>query len=416
MKLTKRTIDAIKHPVEGQVFCWDDELPGFGLRVTPTRKTYIVQRRVAGRTVRVTLAPHGVYTPDQARSAAQMKLGQMAGGTDHNIEKKKKAVRSVTLDKAYTEYISTKRFTANTLRDYAKAIERGFADWKDKPVADITRTMIERRFNELSKTSSAQANQMFRFLRALFNYAMEKYAAPDGEPLMPSNPCNRLTALKKWHRLERRTRYIEPEKLKAWFAALEHNPTDSAHRNIVRDLCALLILTGLREQEGASLQWRDVDLTGKRITIRNTKNHHEHVLPIGNWLVALLKRRRTETGMSPFVFPADNADGHVKNHRKDILALCEQSGIEFRLHDLRRTFASIVNHHLERSLSVYTLKKLLNHASSDVTAGYMQFGAEDLRVPMQLVENFVLRCAGKIDTASVKGIKQARGTIGRNAS
>ena len=97
------------------------------------------------------------------------------------------------------------------------------------------------------------------------------------------------------------------------------------------------------------------------------------------------------------------------NHRKDVLALCKQSGVEFRFHDLRRTFASIVNHHLERSLSSYTVKKLLNHASgADVTAGYIQFGAEDLREPMQLVENFVLKCAGETATAPVKKIKHAR--------
>ena len=409
MKLTKRSVDAIKHPSQSQVFHWDDELPGFGLRVTPTRKTYIAQRRVAGRTVRVTLAPHGVYTPDQARKAALQKLGEMAGGVDHNQDRKRLEWQRITLNGAYEEYVAAKRFSDNTLRDYKKAIDKGFPDWKKKPVVEINRAMIERRFDQLSKTGPAQANQMFRFLRALLNFAMEKYSTAKGEPLIPSNPCNRLTALKKWHRIERRTRYIEPEKLRQWFAALEHDRTDPAQRNAVRDLCALLILTGLREQEGASLQWDDVDLTGKRITIRNTKNHREHVLPIGGWLAALLARRRLGTGLSAYVFPADNKEGHLMNHRKDVLALCKQSGVEFRFHDLRRTFASIVNHHLERSLSAYTVKKLLNHASgSDVTAGYIQFGAEDLREPMQLVENFVLKCAGEIGTGRVKSIKRTR--------
>ena len=97
------------------------------------------------------------------------------------------------------------------------------------------------------------------------------------------------------------------------------------------------------------------------------------------------------------------------NHRKDVLALCKQSGIEFRLHDLRRTFASIVNHHLQRSLSIYTVKKLLNHASgSDVTAGYIQFGTEDLRKPMQLVEDFVLKCAGAKAATTVLTLRGGR--------
>ena len=186
------------------------------------------------------------------------------------------------------------------------------------------------------------------------------------------------------------------------FGALSHSPAGSAHLNAVRDLCALLLLTGLREQEGASLKWTDVDLVGKRITIINTKSHRQHTLPIGDWLSNLLSRRKAQTGMSAFVFPAENAAGHVKHHRKNVLSLSKQSGIPFRLHDLRRTFASIVNHHLQQSLSLYTVKKLLNHATSgDVTAGYIQFGAEDLRQPMQMVEEFVLKHAGIQPSADV---------------
>jgi hypothetical protein len=68
---------------------------------------------------------------------------------------------------------------------------------------------------------------------------------------------------------------------------------------------------------------------------------------------------------------------------------------------LRRTFASIVNHQLERSLTPYTIKRLLNHSSGDITGGYIQFGVEDLREPMQLIESFVLRYAGLRRSAPV---------------
>jgi hypothetical protein len=41
-----------------------------------------------------------------------------------------------------------------------------------------------------------------------------------------------------------------------------------------------------------------------------------------------------------------------------------------------------------------------------VTAGYIQFGAEDLREPMELVEQFVLKCAGFQESAPVIPLKQ----------
>jgi integrase len=405
-KITKRVVDS-KPPGEKDIFVWDSELPGFGLKITPAgRKVYVAQSRVGGKTVRVTIGPHGVFTPEQARLEAKKKLGELAKGIHLNQAERVAKARAVTLGEAYRAYIEGRVLTENTLHDYAKAMRRGFADWVDKPVRDINRSMIEGRFNELSKASQAQANQMFRFLRALLNFAKEKYATDDGEPLIPSNPCDRLTALKRWHRIELRTHHIEPHQLKSWFAALLPSPSDSEHRRAIKDFCAFVLLTGCRDQEAAQLKWTDVNLIAGKVTFRETKNHRTHVLPIGVWLADLLKRRKAEAH-SPYIFPADNRTGHLKYHRKGVLAIAKASGVEFRLHDLRRTFASIVNHHLGRSFSEYTIKRLLNHSSGgDVTAGYIQFGAEDLREPMALVEQFVLKCAGFQESAPVIPLKQ----------
>lgn len=42
-KLTKRTVESAK-PCRGDVFVWDEHLPGFGLRVSPSGKRgYLVQ-------------------------------------------------------------------------------------------------------------------------------------------------------------------------------------------------------------------------------------------------------------------------------------------------------------------------------------------------------------------------------------
>ncbi len=401
-KITKRTVDAAQCPTTGQIFIWDSELPGFGLRITPTRKTYIVQNRVAGKTVRITIGLHGPLTPDQARREAVKLLGDMAKGVNRNQAERETKLRSVTLAEAFNAYVGSRPLSANTLKDYHKAMTRAFADWQDMPLVTLSRAMIERRFDQLSERSQAQANQQFRFLRALLNFSMEKYSTADGEPLIPSNPCNRLTALKKWHRIERRTRHIEPHQLEAWFRALAHNPDDTEHRNAVRDFCAFILLTGCREQEAGRLTWDDVDLSNRTVTFRQTKNHRTHTLPVGKWLSGLLARRKATAGASRYVFPADNREGHLMHHRKSVLAIGQQSGVPFTLHDLRRTFASIVNHRLERNFSAYTIKRLLNHSSGgDVTQGYIQFGVEDLREPMQAVETFVLKCAGLEQSAPI---------------
>src|SRR5690606_8079560 len=84
-KLTKRFVDlaALPSPGEKDIFHWDSELKGFGLRIKHTGiKSYLVQYRKDGRSRRLTLAKHGALTTDQARQRARIELGNVAKGED----------------------------------------------------------------------------------------------------------------------------------------------------------------------------------------------------------------------------------------------------------------------------------------------------------------------------------------------
>ena len=79
-KLTKRTVDATEIKASDYVL-WDDDLPGFGLRVFKSgKRSYVVQYRTAGRSRRYTIGLHGVWTPEEARREAKVLLGQVARG------------------------------------------------------------------------------------------------------------------------------------------------------------------------------------------------------------------------------------------------------------------------------------------------------------------------------------------------
>jgi hypothetical protein len=97
-RITKRTVDAAK-PRKADSYYWDEELSGFGLKVTPAgRKVYLVQYRLGGRkgrTRRVTIGQHGQITPTFAKDEAKRLLGTIASGRDPAAERDKGQGRQV---------------------------------------------------------------------------------------------------------------------------------------------------------------------------------------------------------------------------------------------------------------------------------------------------------------------------------
>lgn len=67
-RLTKSVVDRLPAPSTGYALHWDEQDRGFGLRITKDgKKSYVVQGRVHGKELRLTIGPHGVFTVDQAR-------------------------------------------------------------------------------------------------------------------------------------------------------------------------------------------------------------------------------------------------------------------------------------------------------------------------------------------------------------
>lgn len=399
LKITKANIDKIKRMPEG--IYRDSDLIGFAIRVRATKQTYIVDKKLNNRVIRKTIGNVGALTPEQAKKQAQILLGEMAKGIDIVAEEKKERAKSISLINAYIDYKTTRNLGEKTIYDYDRAMETTFKEWKNKEVTKINRDMIEKKFKNITEQSPAVANLHFRLLRAIFNFASEKYCV-DGEPIIPSNPCNRLKALKLWNRIERKETYIKPAQIKTFFHSLTIDKNDVMQMQQAKRQCMICLFTGARDQEVASLKKKNIDFEDNTITFEKTKNHHTHVLPLGKWLREYLLDFCSDLDADDYIFPANNKSGHLKDHRKAIKQIAKDCSINFSLHDLRRTFSSIVDHDLGIGFTPYTIKRLLNHAQNDVTGGYIRFGIEDLRKPMQLIEDFILTKAGIKEDASAE--------------
>ena len=387
VKLNKNFVNGIVSPQSGQVFYIDSSIKGFGIRVGKTAKAYYAEKRVHGKTPRVTIGTPGQITLDQARRKAQELLGTMAVGKNPNDDKKHRDAFSVTLEEAFKGYLNARKsLKPRTIQDYNYIMTHYFNDWRENTLVSISKDLVEERHAELGSRSHAQATYAMRFLRAIFNYAIGKYDDSQGNPVIQHNPVIRLSQIRSWYEVERRRTVITKDQLKPFMKAAE-----KLENRIIRDFLLFLLFTGLRKQEGITLKWEQVNFKSKTFTIQDTKNKEPLLLPMSDFIYNLLDSRSKER-INEYVFPGRGRTEHLAEPRRQMAKVTEISGVSFTLHDFRRTFITIAE---SLDISSYAVKKLVNHKTKgDVTAGYVIIDVERLREPMQKITDYILEKAG----------------------
>ena len=400
VKLTKSFIDQLELT---PAIYRDSELIGFAVRVNNSYKTYIVEKKVLGKSVRSTLGLHGNITLAQAREMAREKLLQMSQGLNPNTEKRKRiseederlniAKQKPTVRDAFDNYLSLKSLKPRTVHDYMVVRDKYLGDWQSVKLDEISRRMIQEKHAELSKSSKAQANMAMRVFSAIYNFSVEHYLGDDDQPiLIPYNPTKTLSAKKVWNKVKRRKTYINEDQLPDWIRAIFEYQDRGQALETNRDFILTLILTGFRREECESLPWSSIDLKYGTITSIDPKNGEPHTLPLGDFLFELMKKRRRNV-QSDWVFPsAKSRTGHIVNISKVRAKINDLCAVKFTFHDLRRTFGSIAE---GLDYGHYTIKRLLNHKKdsddNDVTSGYVQVSDKRLREAMNEIEEIVLK-------------------------
>ncbi|TAL65060.1 MAG: DUF4102 domain-containing protein [Legionella sp.] len=409
MRINKSNIEslpipkAVKDGQSAQKKYYDDNLKGFGVRVTSGgTKAFFVEKLINKKLSRITVGRYPEITPELARKKATELLGQIAMGKDPVAEKRAESIRSITLNEVFNEYLKTRKtLKPKTISNYSQIINKAFPTWKNKPILSITKDRIAKHHEKLgTEHGEAYANLAMRVLRALFNFASGQYEDAQGKSLIMENPVRRLSQTRAWYRVERRQTYIKPHELKDWYSGLK-----GIENETLRDYLLLVLLTGLRREEAATLKWEHVDLGAKTFTVVKTKNNEPHTLPLSEFLYDLLVRRY-QNRLNDYVFPGTGAAGHIIEPRKQMANVTKASGVHFTVHDLRRTFITIAE---SLDISAYSLKRLMNHKmTNDVTAGYIIADVERLRKPMELITEYFLKCMGIVKSADIIEIQPSK--------
>ena len=176
----------------------------------------------------------------------------------------------------------------------------------------------------------------------------------------------------------------------AWrlLGALPGELPNTTHRDYIR----FVLLTGFRREEAAALRWSEVDFDERvvRLPASRAKARRRLDLPMSDLVFQLLHARSERGREGDWVFPANSKTGYIAEPKFALKQIADKTGVRVMPHSLRRTFATVA----EASRLTFTeVKMLLNHATGDVTSGYIQANVERLRVPVQTVaDRFKVLC------------------------
>jgi integrase len=352
---------------------------GFGLRTTPGgAKSWIDEAKVSGRTMRRTIGRIERFTASEARAKARKLLAGMSEGHDPLLVGKSQRARAATVADVLEHYLQTRRRLRETTRvEYRELLDRYLRDWLSVPVTRISGEMVRERHAKIAQRAPGAADSVMRVLRALLRFAQATLpTGPDNGPVLPTIATSSLSAARAWSNLPRRTRHLEATDVAAWWSAVER--VQSPHS---RAALLALLLTGLRTNELLALRRTEVDLSRQELTIRNSKTS-SFVKPIGPRLSALLGAHLASHGEER-VFK-------VRDLRAALEQTTRHGAKVISPHDLRRTYITVAE---GLDISALAVKRLVNHAISDVTAGYAQLSRDRLQHAASQVEAALIELA-----------------------
>lgn len=396
MKLTKRAIDALAYQGDGSTrfVCWDDSLPGFGVRIYPSgRKAFVVSFRIHGRKRLMALGAYGVLTLDQAREKARQLLVETLAGTDP-LEARQRAAGGETVKALCAAYLERHaKPHKRSWKDDQRRIDRRILPlWGNLKVASIKRADAAALHHRIGQAHPYEANRTLELVSKMFDLARRWGFTPEDHP----NPARDIDHFRE----RKRDRWVTPEELPRLAMAIdqEQNP-------IARAALWLYLLTGARKSELLKARWEDVDFGRAELRLPDTKAGRTHYLPLSEPALALLGALPRFQG-NPYVFPGLKAGAHLVNVDKPWQRVRQAAGVEdVRLHDLRRTVGSWL---AQAGNSLHLIGRVLNHSNPSTTAVYARFAQDQVREALEAHGKRIMGVAGKAPAAEVVAINKPK--------
>jgi integrase len=365
MKLTKTVVAGLSLP-DGKRECifWDDQLPGFGVRVLDGGyRAYVAQYRIGGRggkQGRETLGSVSKFqTVEAARKAAREIMELASKGQNPRAVREAEARKiAQAITPLIDRFLSASKsgWSDKYYRDTERALKVYFKRLHTKALTEITRSdvsdelaVIQRERGDTSRNRARSA------LSAFYNWAI-------GEGLCEFNPVEKTNKAPE----TARDRELSKAELRRLWNALDADEFSQDERDVMR----LMILTLQRESQIGDLRVAEIGpdrdlITWTRERFKN-KSLAKHVIPLAPMAREIIDRRKLEG--REFVFGRWDTGFSNFTHCKEKLDDAVKFNGPWVLHDLRRTGKTAMSEHLDVIGDVS--ESILNHGKRGMDAVY----------------------------------------------
>ena len=374
--LTTRSVEALRVS-DRETVVWDRELRGFGVRVHPSgSKVYMVHKRSGGKSRRVTIGRHGVWSLDAARREAGGIIASLKNGdTPARPGAEKGSASGPTIAKLAEQYMAEhvavrcKPTTAQSCRHmFDKYLLPQFGR---KRLGEITPEQVAALHYRLREKATT-ANQVIGLLSRLFYKAAKSGYAPEG-----GNPCRFI----KKYPTRSCERFLSEREFLRLGTVLDELEANSKISTTAAAGLRLLMLTGCRRNEILTLRWEDVDLEHDEIRLRDAKTGARAVRlsPTARQVLTSLIRQPE----NPWVIFGRGRGARLSNLNATWGVVRKNAGLEdVRIHDLRHSFASRA---LSLGESLPMIGKLLGHRKVQTTARYAHLARDSVKAAAEQI-------------------------------
>ena len=369
-RLTEARIEAAAAPFGAANYIYDLEVPGLALRVTPKGvRAFVIVKKIAGRTQRITLGRWPGLRLAEARRAAVRINGEIAAGIDPVAQRKAARARAETCNDFWPSYLAhIKRKNRSWTRDEQR--------WKAniapligrKALSSITAANCQNVIDAVGATHPVKANRVAALLGAFFTFAAK-------HERIARNPARGVSRYEE----AARERFLSADEVRLFLSACACAPDPWG------DFFAVLLWTGARKGAVMAMRWSDIDLQNGVwiIPAAMAKNKQTAAVALVEPAAAILTRRQDFCGSSPWVFPSSSRSGHIMHVAKQWSALKHCAGLDdMRPHDLRRTIGSWL---AASGASSFLIQKALTHKSAASARAYAHLDVEAVRAALSEV-------------------------------